>query len=130
MAHWPSVTASTATRNALTGAAENLVIADKQEAWVLHVLPDDTGASAIWAAARVPEGHAAAVTNMFVIRNVELDNPRNFRYSASMLEVAARLHLKQDEINLGSIAVFYSVDRGLRHGCRESHIWCAVKLSL
>jgi dipeptidase len=77
----------------LTGAAESLAIADKHEAWVLHVLPDDTGASAIWAAARVPDGHAAAVTNMFVIRNVDLDDPYNFRYSASMLQVAARLSL-------------------------------------
>ena len=77
----------------LTGSAESLAVADGTEAWVFHVLPDDSGASAIWAAQRVPSGQAAAVTNMFVIRNVELDQPDCFRYSASMIEVAQRLGL-------------------------------------
>ena len=35
-----------------TGCAESLAVADKEEAWILHVLPDDTQTSAIWAAAR------------------------------------------------------------------------------
>ena len=73
-----------------TGCAESLVVADKEEAWIFHVLADDTKTSAIWAAARVPDGHAAAVTNMFVIREVALDNPDRFRYSKSMLHAAVR----------------------------------------
>ena len=74
----------------LTGAAESLAVADGAEAWIFHVLPDDTGASAIWAAQRVPDGTAAAVTNMFVIREVSLDDADNFRFSKTMLEVAQR----------------------------------------
>jgi dipeptidase len=31
---------------------EALTIIDKNEAWVFHILADDTGASAIWAAQR------------------------------------------------------------------------------
>ena len=76
-----------------TGCAESLVVADKEEAWIFHVLADDTKTSAIWAAARVPDGHAAAVTNMFVIREVALDNPDRFRYSKSMLHAAVRNNL-------------------------------------
>ena len=36
---------------------------DKNEAWVFHVLGDDTGSSAVWAAQRVPDDHVAAIAN-------------------------------------------------------------------
>ncbi len=38
---------------------EGLTVIDKQEAWVFHVLADDTGASAIWAAQRVPDDNVS-----------------------------------------------------------------------
>ena len=47
---------------------EALTLADGAEAWVLHILPDQTGMSALWAAQRVPDGHIAAVANEFTIR--------------------------------------------------------------
>ena len=49
---------------------EALTVADGAEAWVFHVLADDTGASAVWAARRVPDGHVTLVANMFTIRGV------------------------------------------------------------
>ena len=52
------------------GSAESLAVVDHSEAWVMHLLPDDTGASAIWGAQRLADGHAAVVPNMFVIREV------------------------------------------------------------
>ena len=42
---------------------ETLTVVDKNEAWVFHVLGDDTGASAVWAAQRVPDDHVAAIAN-------------------------------------------------------------------
>ena len=77
----------------LGGCAENLAVADTDEAWLFHILPDDTGASAIWAAQRVPDGHATCCANMFTIRRMELDDPHNFLYSASAVDVATRLGL-------------------------------------
>ena len=65
----------------LAGAAESLAVIDTTEAWVFHILADDTGSSAIWAAQRLPDGHAAAVCNMFVIRQMELQDSKNFLYS-------------------------------------------------
>jgi len=49
---------------------EALQVVDTNEAWVFHMLADDTGASAVWAAQRVPDGHLAAVANQFIIRTV------------------------------------------------------------
>lgn len=51
-------------------AGEALTIADGEEAWMFHILPDDTGSSAIWAAARLPRGHISVCANSFVIRGV------------------------------------------------------------
>ncbi|KAJ1399093.1 hypothetical protein B484DRAFT_250768 [Ochromonadaceae sp. CCMP2298] len=36
---------------------EALTVIDKNEAWVFHVLADDTGTSAVWAAQRLEEDH-------------------------------------------------------------------------
>ena len=77
---------------ALPGAAESFGVIDAEDAWVFHVLPDDTRRSAVWCAQRVPEGHAAVIANMLCIRDVDLGDARgaNFLRSASATEVAAR----------------------------------------
>ena len=75
------------------GSGESLMVIDPSNAWVFHVSPDPSGASAIWAAQRVPDGHATCCANMFTIRSMDLEDPENFLYSASALEVATRLEL-------------------------------------
>jgi dipeptidase len=52
-------------------SAESLLVVDPTEAFVFQILPDDTGASAVWAAQRVPDSHVAVVANSFTIRGLD-----------------------------------------------------------
>lgn len=71
------------------GSAESLIVGDPMEAYIFHILPDPTGTSAIWAAQRVPDDHVGVVANMFVIRDINFDDPYNFLYSNSVWQVAS-----------------------------------------
>ncbi|OQR99398.1 peptidase [Thraustotheca clavata] len=71
-------------------AGEALTITDTKEAWMFHILPDDTGKSAVWVAQRVPDNHITAIANQFVIHHVDLDDTDNFLGSKNMFEIAKR----------------------------------------
>ncbi|KAF1334166.1 Peptidase, partial [Globisporangium splendens] len=71
-------------------AGEALTVTDATEAWMFHILPDDTGKSAIWAAQRVPDDHMSAVANQFVIHEMDLNNTDAFLASDNIYDVALR----------------------------------------
>ena len=70
------------------GGSENLMVIDKNEGFVFHILPDNTGSSAIWVAQRVPDDSVAIVANMFVIREVDLEDTENFMGRKDMFDIA------------------------------------------
>lgn len=70
-------------------AGEALFVSDAKESWVFHVLADDTGASAVWAAQRVPHGEVAVVANQFLIREVRIGED-GFLGSSNLKGVARR----------------------------------------
>ncbi|ETW00832.1 hypothetical protein H310_07358 [Aphanomyces invadans] len=76
------------TAAAFENSGEALTVTDPNEAWMVHILPDDTGASAIWVAQRIPDDHITAVANRFVIRRVDFSDTDNFMWSANMLGIA------------------------------------------
>ena len=58
---------------------------------VFHMLPDDTGKSAIWVAQRVPDDHISAVTNQFVIGDLPYESKNHdFMISHNLFGVALR----------------------------------------
>ena len=50
---------------------------------MFHLLADDTGASAVWAAQRVPDDHITAVANQFVIGELDLSDSLNYLASGA-----------------------------------------------
>lgn len=71
-------------------AGEALTVSDADETWMFHVLPDDSGSSAIWVAQRVPDDHITAVANQFVIGEIDLSDTKNFLASSNIYDVAMR----------------------------------------
>jgi dipeptidase len=72
------------------GGSESLFVSDPSEAWAFHILADPTGTSSIWAAARVPDDSVAVVSNMFSIREMDMEDTDNFMGRRDMWEIAAK----------------------------------------
>lgn len=111
-------------------AGEALMVGDTTEAWVFHILPDDTGASAVWAAQRVPDGHMTAVANNFVIRGVNRSDSDHFMFSDSVHEVATRLGL-WDGKGLLDFTDVYGQARSAVHGSYSTRrVWRVFSLAV
>ncbi|KDO31870.1 hypothetical protein SPRG_03790 [Saprolegnia parasitica CBS 223.65] len=87
------------TPSALLEAGEALTVIDPNEAWVMHIHPDDTGASAVWAAQRLPHDHIAVVANQFTLRALNLSDPKSFLASTNVEDVAIRAGLYDPSVD-------------------------------
>lgn len=72
-------------------AGESLLVSDPKEVYIFHILPDDSGRSAVWVAQKVPDGHITTVMNAFVIREVLFADPENFLFSSNLPKLAKKL---------------------------------------
>lgn len=81
-------------------AGEALTVADPNETWMFHLMADDTGASAIWVAQRVPDDHITAVANAFVIGEIDITDTKNFMASSNIFDVAIRNKLWTHDSNI------------------------------
>ena len=91
---------------------ESLQVVDPSEAWVFHIVADDTGKSAVWAAQKVP----AATWRPWPVRHPhgEPADTANFMGSANMLEVAERAGLWDGAVDGKHVdfTAAFSMDRG------------------
>ena len=113
-------------QDADTPTGEAFAAGDPREVWLFHVLPDSTGASAIWAAARVPPGHAAVIANMFTIREMKLDDEANF-LTSSNLEVHAEAAGWKRGTPLDFTAIFSAGEYNGKHYSGR-RVWRALSL--
>mmetsp|Transcript_8804 Transcript_8804/g.13172 ORF Transcript_8804/g.13172 Transcript_8804/m.13172 type:complete len:726 (+) Transcript_8804:54-2231(+) len=74
-------------------SGEGLVIGDTEEVWVFHIVADDTHASAVWVAQRVPDDHVTVIANQFIINEINLTDTDNFMASDNIFDVAVRSKL-------------------------------------
>jgi dipeptidase len=77
------------------GESESLVIADTKEVWVLEVFsvgndwnPEQGKPGCIWAAQRVPDDHVMVIPNWSIIKEINLEDEKNFRASANYMQEA------------------------------------------
>ena len=106
-----------------SGEAVTLIDADG-EAWVFHILPDDTGRSAVWAAQRLKDDHFTLVANKFTIRSVNTSDSDNYLASANMREVAVRAGLwPADSDGLFDFSAAYAPDALDPVGWADRRVW-------
>jgi dipeptidase len=77
------------------GESETLVIGDIGEIWVFEVFstgpgwdPESGQPGAIWAAQRVPDGHALVVANWSIIKEIDENDTVNFMFSPNYRQAA------------------------------------------
>jgi len=109
-------------------AGEAMTINDKTESWMFHILSDDTGASAVWVAQRVPEGHISAVANGFVIKEVDLTDTENFMGSSNLYDVAERAGLWTKGEHF-SFAEVFGMNRGHLSTYVNRRVWRVFDLA-
>ena len=80
-------------------SGEALILGDRKELWVFHILPTPDGAHAIWAAQRVPDDHTVVIANDFVIQEIDFSDTENFMFSSNMVSIASEKGWWRQEAN-------------------------------
>jgi len=93
---------------AFDDGGEAVTLADRTgEAWIFHVVGGVKGvAKSLWAAMRLPKGHAGFVANNFVLREVPEQQTEDWLFSPRLHEAARRSGLWSGEGRLDWSRVF------------------------
>ncbi|MDE6696342.1 MAG: C69 family dipeptidase [Muribaculaceae bacterium] len=106
---------------------ESFTIADKNEVWVMDMIGKGAEKGAVWIAVRIPDDAICAHANEPRIRQVDLKDKKNVRYSKDMIEFARKRGYFNGKDSEFSFADAYCVhDAATRRSC-DGRAWAFMK---
>ena len=106
---------------------ESFTIADKNEVWVMDMIGKGAEKGAVWIAVRIPDDAICAHANEPRIRQVDLKDKKNVRYSKDMIEFARKRGYFNGKDSDFSFADAYCVhDAATRRSC-DARAWAFMR---
>ncbi len=106
---------------------ESFTIADKNEVWVMDMIGKGAEKGAVWIAVRIPDDAICAHANEPRIRQVDLKDKKNVRYSKDMIEFARQRGYFSGKDSDFSFADAYCVhDAATRRSC-DARAWAFMR---
>ena len=106
---------------------ESFTIADKNEVWVMDMIGKGAEKGAVWIAVRIPDNAICAHANEPRIRQVDLKDKKNVRYSKDMIEFARKRGYFSGKDSDFSFADAYCVhDTDTRRSC-DARAWAFMR---
>lgn len=106
---------------------ESFTIADKNEVWVMDMIGKGAEKGAVWIAVRIPDDAICAHANEPRIRQVDLKDKKNVRYSKDMIEFARKRGYFTGKDSDFSFADAYCVhDAATRRSC-DARAWAFMR---
>ena len=109
--------------NGYASGGESFTIADKNEVWVMEMIGKGAEKGAVWIAVRIPDGAICGHANEPRIRQVNLKDKENVKYSKDMISFARkRGYFNGKDADFSFADVYGEHDASTRRGC-DGRVW-------
>lgn len=106
---------------------ESFSIADKNEVWVMDLIGKGAEKGAVWIAVRIPDDAICAHANEPRIRQVNLKDKKNVRYSKDMISFArSRGYFSGKDADFSFADAYCEHDAATRRGC-DGRAWAYMR---
>ena len=106
---------------------ESFSIADKNEVWVMDMIGKGAEKGAVWIAVRIPDDAICAHANEPRIRQVDLKDKKNVRYSKDMIEFARkRGYFSGKDADFSFADAYCEHDAATRRSC-DARAWAFMR---
>lgn len=106
---------------------ESFTIADKNEVWVMDMIGKGAEKGAVWIAVRIPDDAICAHANEPRIRQVDLKDKKNVRYSKDMIEFARkRGYFNGKDSDFSFADAYCNHDVATRRSC-DARAWAYMR---
>ena len=106
---------------------ESFTIADKNEVWVMDMIGKGAEKGAVWIAVRIPDDAICAHANEPRIRQVDLKDKKNVRYSKDMIEFARkRGYFNGKDSDFSFADAYCEHDAATRRSC-DARAWAFMR---